>query len=307
MEQTYFNNDPFKYDEYMKNKCDNNNISTLLYASSNNFDLKGFLFEKDLIEQHKFSEKEVVFILNPDIAKLSEAFEYICPVTYEENNLLHCKSEELTIKLDISLMLNKVTEFIKKRNYAFSSCDFSHITNFDKNVQKEINEALCYLLNLMPPKELTINDWFEHQNIMIKRGYFEKVQYIHNYEMLRNLLVSYCLNPSEYFECNIGLSKLKKEKVLLQKKLKTVSVDEQKIIIDKINDCEMKIREYHNTISIVNEIPSFNQETISKFCLFLESYVEKEKALNNFIFAVRNNKTSTVTIEDKKIINNFRY
>lgn len=311
MSNVYFE-DCLRYDDYIKRKYNGLNISDLLFANTLRredlygkynpiFDLNDFINVDELICINPCGTDKYKVFFHPDVEKLRENFRHPNRTPREYDLKKSAKLIE-NFKYDLQVLKIEILNFIRERDEVLSFKDISLISPLNKEVNKELQKVLFILQKTLPQKKIVVNDYyFDHAIEKSEKDI--KFNYFYNYKAFRDFLKEYCLSDSEFYNKAHGLERAKKQKIELEEELNT---EEDPIVYAgieyEIEQCKAYIYEMENRLNFINLSPVFNKETLSLICLKLEKFIERENLIDEFLIKIRDNKLSTLEIDENQIM-----
>ena len=273
------------------------NLSSLLYTPNEKqrqdimnfnyiFDIKSLINPDDVIisigknNQNGINIYQV--ITHPYIVELGKAFGY-------DFSMKETTQEEILFELhenakdNVYLLINKIRNFIIERNFLFTYEDISFISDFtDKN-----NDELLKLLKLINKtfykKDYEFHDYFPLKS---NKKITEKIplERIHNYQTLSDFCKKIVLRNKEYYDEHYNYETLISAKKVFEQKFNETDKYVKRTVYKKhVMKLQREIENIDNIIDEINSSPLFSKETFSYLFILLSNYVEKEKAINNFI------------------------
>ena len=303
--------DCLRYQDLIKIKYNGLNISDFLFANSQRrediygkyspiFNLNDYINLDELICIYPCEEDKYKLFIHPDINKLREHFKH--PNHIPRANDLKKSSKKIDdLKCDLQVLINEIYNFVRERDEVLSFKDITPISPLNKEVNKELQKVFFILEKTLPSKFVVVNDFYPNTNT--SSNFLEKVEkkitqkYFYNYKEFRNFLKEYCLSNTEFYNKAFRLEEMKAKKAELEEEY---NITEDPIIRTgieyEINKCKSFILEMENRLNIINSSPVFNKETLSLICLKLETLIERENLIDEFIIKIRDNNLSKLEI-----------
>lgn len=256
----------------------------------------GFCFEiEELILKYKENDKYYIDT-HPYIEEIAPIFGYNLQsiVTLDENFADKTYREN---KKKIYTLIGNIYEFAKNRYLTLTNSlneDFQKISPIKDN-QEEFLKILNYFIKTLPKKELLLNDYYYNDDNLKNHDYIKtpdenhkyilKTSSIYNYQTLREELIKFVTRENEYY--NYFHDRKKIEEVLENTKKKA---EEHSQVLamgvgyqQSIKALNIVLKKYDDIIDYLNSSPFFTRENFAIMCIKIEPFIEKEKAVDNFI------------------------
>lgn len=299
----YFNRSII-YNEYTVDSYDNDgiiNISKCLYSNNINdhtkqiqiFDLETIIDIEQIVKIHKNQNDLYTVLMHPDIMELAIPFGYKFKIRH---NITLKEAEQVAMewKALLSNMLNKIYSFLLKRE-GFVSGNFFIQTNFlplehSKQFAKLIEEInKCFNRN-----KVYFNDYILANKSIDKEKYSLELSFIYNYKTARNFFKKLATQNLEYYNPKEYMDPIIKRKNFLEKNKEDNQEDllfetYKLVLMEKVYD-DLNIQEI------------FNKRTFGLITFYMEELIEKEEAINKFVYKVLNENLSHFEINNEGIL-----
>lgn len=311
MKKIFFEN-AFNYKEFLEKSNNKANISTLLYHNPNRmlridgiyfplFDLENFFKNCNLVDYYELPNGKYKILLQPEIKELRDFFEYKYFHDIVDNKEEAIKTESV-LKKQISEIASKITKFIYLRDQCLSFKDIGEISIYSMNENLEIQKVFALVSKTIRTKIVNINDYFQNQKEILLGEKAITFKEFYSYKDFRKFLKEYCQSEQEYYSDSLVLEQIKIEKENLKNSyLSSTNIQEKANLALKMKTLDKEIEQINQTFNDINASPLFNKEILTMLCLNLETLIKKENIIDRFVELIKNNKTSTIEIDNNQI------
>lgn len=273
-----------------------NNLSTLLFVYSDEmFSLNKLLDLDKIIAVYTESGICYEILVQPDVRELAETFGYDLndKKVYSTTELVQELGEykEICIKL-----LYAIEQFYQTRVKVLLGESIHEISPYEEEYDEEIMKLISSIQEVLPGISRQVVD-YECGSTYKQSQILEDLYAFSNYELFRDFCYEHSKNCDSFKGSEIPcLVKNIKERDFLQHKINSGEVDGSKYwdIQQRINELEADISSDKKLLEQINKSSFYKREFFAMFYIALEEVVEKEQALNNFIFKVLDDELQTV-------------
>ena len=273
------------------------NLSSLKYSycppitftgipPSAKFDLKSILNEKQLMKIFKKQKEGYILLVHSEIETLAKAFSMdISTIEFSTANEALEKLEEY--KNRFYKLIFQVENFVAERKYLVvnipTNSSIRKISPYKEDTDKELCSLIRNLNDTLPEEELSLNDYtLDNEGyISFQKNHKVNTCSLYNYQKMQSFFKELVLSENEYYSD----FKHKQETEYLRNVLKRMVIEkpEEIELKDKLFYTEEFLNLMYKKIDNINASPLFNKETFAMLYIKLEDFVEKEKAINNFV------------------------
>lgn len=280
------------------------NLSSMKYVYNPNGNTKGIkspLFQlgfcleaEELILKYKENNKYYIDI-HPYIEEIAPVFGHDLQsiVTFDESFADKTYREN---KKKIYTLIGNIYEFVKNRYLTLTNSineDFQKISSVEENNQEELLKILNYFIKTLPKKELSLHDYYYDNELKTpdeNHKYILKTSSIYNYQTLREELIKFVTRENEYYDY---FHDRKKVEEVLENTKKKAEEHSQLLAMgigyqQSIKALKIVLKKYDDIIDYLNSSPYFTRENFAIMCIKIEPFIEKEKAVDNFIDKIIN-------------------
>lgn len=276
--------------EYDKNFT--SNISSNLFVDLNNtsplasqiYKFENAVSIPSAINMKRKLNGKYIVSIHPEIKKLGEAFGYDEVFKdYIAKNKNEAIQKDLDFCLDVEGLLFTAEKFLTQRYNLIKKADVSEFENYFEDATEELHDIMTIIPDTLSnyvytSEDLKFDDFYNRLDYDRHSFYVKKV---HNYESLRNFFKELAFSEKEYYENEYMTNQMLTKRDQIKEDL---SKDKGNLKLQAdLSKCERELKEIFENFDEINAIPLFTKETFAIFAVLLEEYVEKEKAVNNFI------------------------
>lgn len=281
----YNHKTPFDFFPFSNGKIIN--LSNLLYVNEADVLPVQFNFNSIVNIKKAFvikkEKKEYKILVHPEIENLAKAFKQYDLCTKTIKKPFNKKDVLEKYKEMFQILINELICFLSKRFDVLANGNFRYLnlyTVYNNTIDcAPLEEILNFYMQTMTTQTLIFNDY---------RSYFSKkreqyevvVNKIHNYKTLKEKLEEFINSDSDYYVPQEKISKLKIDIKSLENSLNCSNSKHLRL---------KKTLEYmYEIMDHINNNPIFNKDYLTEFCKLLETYIEKETALDQFCYKILN-------------------
>lgn len=273
------------------------NLSTLLFVYSKKFfELNNLIDLNKIIAIYSENGTKYEIMIQPDIQDMAYSF------GYSLENIEVSTTTELVQKLGeyketCIKLLYDIETFYKNRTDVLMGKNIRFLSPYDGDKDKEILDLISNIQEILPSISRQVID-YEYGSTHIQSQILEDLYALSNYELLRNFCKEYSKECKPFqIESIPDVIENLKEKSSLESKINSGDIEGTQYweAQETISELEEDINYNKNIINAINTSPFYKREFFAMLYIALEDVVEKEEALNNFIFKIINNELKTVS------------